>query len=1028
MAVHDEAAFEAAIEADLLAAGWVKGTPPDYDRTLGLDLPKLFEFLRGTQPDEFAMLEKHYGPQVEAKVAARIANQLDVRGTLDVLRHGVKDSGVALRLAFFEPPTSVNPVLVERFAGNVLSVIRQVAYEPGGGKELDVVLFVNGIPTATVELKNPLSGQNVNHAIAQYRTDRDPRALIFAKRALVHFAVDPHLVFVTTRLAGADTRFLPFNLGTNGPGVDGGKGNPTNPAGYDTDYLWRQVWAKPVWLDLLQRFVHVEDKSTIFPRFHQFHAVTTIAADVAARGAGRNYLVQHSAGSGKSNTIAWLAHRLSKLHTAPSGLSDDAAVLGPEAKVFDKVVVITDRRVLDAQLQQTIYQFEHVPGVVQKIEEDSAQLAAALEGQTAQVIITTLQKFPYVVNKLGPLAGRRYAVIIDEAHSSASGEGQAQLKKVLTVGGSLPDALAAAEASDRAAEVKADAADDAYFAAAARGRHGNLSFFAFTATPKSKTLELFGTPGVDANGDPKNYPFHVYSMRQAIQEGFILDVLANYVTYGTYYKLVRGAADATDDVDKKKAAGALARYASLHPTNLAQRAEVIVNHFTAHVAHRIGGRAKAIVVTRSRLHALRLYQAIDASIREQGMEGQVRALVAFSGSLNVDNVAFTESSVNGFPESQLPAKFAYTRADDRSAAGQPVYSILVVADKYQTGFDQPLLSAMYVDKKLTGVAAVQTLSRLNRTHPLKSQDDVFVLDFANQADDIRDAFKPFFATTVGEPAEPNTLYQLQTRLLGYQILRDDEIDAYAIAFLSIKNTAAEIEARAHAKLYVLLGLARGRFASLLAADSDRAREFVKLLDSFERQYAFLGQIIAYPDAELEKLYLFGKFLLRELKALLEDAPSPGIDLGDVAMTHLRITQSGEHDLSLGDSDGDVVLAAAVSDGTGPQVPPVLATWEVILKEFNDAFGTDWTDSDLIRGLVDSEKRDDSVREMALNNTLENFSLAYGNRASDKAIEKHGDNETFLTQVFKNEQTKAAFSKLFAKSLYTAIRDELDDVS
>ena len=510
-------------------------------------------------------------------------------------------------------------MLVERFAANLLSVTRQLAYEPKSGKELDLVLFVNGLPTATVELKNPLSGQNVEHAKHQYRRDRDPKQLIFAKRALVHFAVDPHLVFLTTKLAGGATRFLPFDLGTAGAGNDGGKGNPPNAHGYETDYLWRQVWAKPAWLDLLQRFIHVEGakgkQTVIFPRFHQWHAVRSIAADVSGAGAGRNYLVQHSAGSGKSNTIAWLAHRLSKQHTPvqASALQGDAAELGPGRKVFDKVIVITDRRVLDKQLQDTIFQFEHVAGVVQKIDEDSQQLADALTGLTAQVIITTLQKFPFVVSKIGPLTDRRYAVIIDEAHSSASGEGQTKLKQVLTVGGNAEQALADAEQTDAAAAAAGEASDPLLSSAVTRGRHPNLSFFAFTATPKPKTLDLFGTPGVGADGATANRPFHVYSMRQAIDEEFILDVLANYVTYSTYYRLNKDAADASGDVDKKKAAAALARFASLHPTNMAQRAEIIVEHFNAHVRHRLGGRAKAMIVTRSRLHALRLHQAARRS-------------------------------------------------------------------------------------------------------------------------------------------------------------------------------------------------------------------------------------------------------------------------------------------------------------------------------------------------------------------------------------------------------------------------------
>lgn len=1028
MAVHQEVAFEAAIEAELLGSGWRKGAAAEYDRELGLDTAQLFSFLRATQPDEWAMLEKNYGSLVEAKVAARVAAQIDSRGTLEVLRRGIKDVGVFLRLAFFEPPTSVNSLLTKRYQSNILSVTRQLAYEPHGGKELDMVLFVNGIPTATVELKNPLSGQSVHHAIAQYKKDRDPKAVIFAKRALVHFAVDPHMVFLSTKLQGQATRFLPFNLGTNGPGVDGGSGNPGNPEGYETSYLWRQVWVPGSWLDLLQRFVHVEDTTTIFPRFHQLHAVKTIALDVAHRGAGRNYLVQHSAGSGKSNTIAWLAHRLSKLHTAPAALSDDGAVLGPESKVFDKVVVITDRRVLDKQLQDTIFQFEHVPGVVQKIDVDSAQLAEALTGQTAQVIITTLQKFPYVVDKLGPLTDRRYAVIIDEAHSSASGEGQAKLKRVLTVGGDLHDALLSAEASDQEDAAQADAVDDAYYSAAARGRHKNLSFFAFTATPKAKTLDLFGTPRLVEGGEPGqtvNVPFHVYSMRQAIEEGFILDVLANYVTYATYYKLIKHAEDSSEDVDKKKAAGALARFASLHPTNLRQRAEVIVNHFQSHVAHRIGGRAKAMVVTRSRLHALKLQQAIAAYIEDNHLP--LHSLVAFSGSLSEDHVTYTEAGVNGFPESQLPGRFAYTLMDDGSAHDQTEFSILVVADKYQTGFDQPLLTAMYVDKKLSGVAAVQTLSRLNRTHPLKSQDDVFVLDFANKAEEIQASFKPFFATTLGEPADPNTLYMLQTQMQNYQLMTEGEIDAFVVEFLGVKTTLDGVDAKAQARLYALLAPARGRFQSLLTSDQGRARDFVKLLSSYERQYAFLAQIIPYPDAELERLYLYGKFLLRDLRALLDDAPSPGVAISDVSMTHLRLSESGGYNLSLGDQDRDVTISAIAGDGSGSQVDPQLTTWEQIIREFNEHFGTDWTESDLIRGLVEAEMQAGEVREMALSNSLENFSLAYGTRASDKVIERHSDNQKLLAQIFKSDQSRSAFSKLFAKSLYTAIRDELDDV-
>ncbi|HEY5223028.1 MAG TPA: hypothetical protein VIJ18_08320 [Microbacteriaceae bacterium] len=543
-------------------------------------------------------------------------------------------------------------------------------------------------------------------------------------------------------------------------------------------------------------------------------------------------------------------------------------------------------------------------------------------------------------------------------------------------------------------------------------------------TPKPKTLDLFGTPGVDSDGKPVNVPFHVYSMRQAIEENFILDVLANYVTYSTYYRLNKEVVDTTDDLDKKKAAAALARFASLHPTNLAQRAEVIVEHFATHMASRMGGQAKAMVVTRSRLHALKLYQAVTAYCADH--YPNMHALVAFSGSLVDDNVSYTEAGLNGFAESRPPAMFNYTLADGTPGSDRVEYSLLVVADKYQTGFDQPLLSAMYVDKKLANVAAVQTLSRLNRIHPLKSQDDVFVLDFANSAEEIQESFRPFFATTLAEPTDPNYLYTLQTMLFGYQIFVEDEMAAYAQAFSSVKSTATGIEPTAQAALYSLLGPARGRFESLHTADMASALEFVKILRSYERQYAFLAQVIPYVDADLERLYLFGKFLLRQIAALLAKAPPTTIDLGDVAMTHLRIQKGGDYDLSLGHGDHDVTLGSQFDDGSGSQQEPELTTWEAIIREFNEHFGTDWTSNDLVRGLVEAEMQDTSVHEMALTNSAENFELAYGDRASNRAIEKHSDNEEFFGQIFKNAETKAVFTKVFAKSLYTAIRDELDE--
>lgn len=592
-----------------------------------------------------------------------------------------------------------------------------------------MAFFLNGLPVASVELKNGLTGQTVEEAKRQYRQDRDPKELFFAKRSLVHFAVDPTLAFLTTRLAGDATRFLPFNTGSGGPGKIGGAGNvpAATDGSYPTSYLFDGVWARDNWLELLQRFLHVEDAAAkagrapshkpgsahtqplIFPRFHQWDAVRKLIAHAARHGAGENYLIQHSAGSGKSNTIAWLAHHLSSLHTShDSGLIEPAALasgLRANKLVFDKVIVITDRRVLDKQLQDTIYQFDHKAGVVVRIDENSQQLADALTGPTARIVITTVQKFPFVLDKVAGLGGQRYAVIIDEAHSSQGGESAAALKKALGRLGS--------DAVD-------EDGDPLTAAALARGKQPNLSFFAFTATPKAKTIDLFGSPCPNVgSGEQEKGPFHVYSMRQAIEEGFILDVLGNYITYATYFKLQEAAADAAEQqVDPRKARSKLVRAALMSEASMASRAKIIVDHFRSHSSPRLGGRAKAMVVTSGRDHAVRLYQAMRAYIDQRGFT-DCGTLVAFSGALTLDGIEYTEPKLNGFPERELPTRFGYNRADDPNppSVPKPEHRILVVAEKYQTGFDQPLLTTMYVDKILVKLAAVQTLSRLNRTHP-----------------------------------------------------------------------------------------------------------------------------------------------------------------------------------------------------------------------------------------------------------------------------------------------------------------------
>jgi type I restriction enzyme R subunit len=761
----------------------------------------------------------------------------------------------------------MNPETQALYAANKLTITRQLRYSAKHGNTLDVTLALNGIPVATLELKNPMTGQNWRHAVTQYKKDRDPSDLIFQfkKRTLVHFAVDTDEVYMTTGLSGKSTRFLPFNRGCGG-----GSGNPENPAGYKTAYLWEAVLERHSFLDILARFIHlqVEEKklggkrikkeTMIFPRYHQLDCVRKLVADARERGTGTNYLIQHSAGSGKSNSIAWLAHRLASLYSEN------------DEKVFDSIIVVTDRVVLDQQLQNTIYQFEHKQGVVQKIDINSTQLAEAL-GSGVPIVITTLQKFPFVTEKMDDLPTCRYAVVVDEAHSSQGGETATELKGVLAGAAIEEEARAKAEE-----EGLPDYEEEILKTMAKRGHQPNISFFAFTATPKYKTMEVFGTPGAD--GKPN--PFHLYSMRQAIDEEFILDVLQNYTTYKTYYRLIKSIED-DPQVDKRKAARALARFMSLHPHNIAQKTEVMVEHFRHFTMHKIGGKAKAMVVTSSRLHAVRYKQAFDKYITDKGYTG-IKTLVAFSGTV-IDpdgaGVEYTEPGMNvdskgkHIKEKELPERF-----------GTEEYQVLLVAEKYQTGFDQPLLHTVYVDKRLSGIQAVQTLSRLNRTH--SGKEDTFVLDFVNEPDEILKAFQPYYEQTlIGERAEPQQLYELQAKLDGHQVYYKAEVDEFCKVFYKPKPNQTTAD---HARMNACIDPAVGRYNDL---DQDIREEFRKTLVAYRNLYSFMSQVIPFQDTDLEKLYSYIRFLLTKL---------PRGDRGpiynfndDVALKYYRLQKIGE---------------------------------------------------------------------------------------------------------------------------------------
>jgi type I restriction enzyme R subunit len=983
VSVHVESAFESNIEAHLTSNGWIKLDPATYDRQLGLFGGEVVAYVQASQPKAWEQLvTRHGGEQLAAaKFLKVVADAIDHRGTISVLRGTVKDSGVTVRMCWSKPANDLTPELAESYAANRCGVVRQLHHsESHPADSLDLALVVNGIPVATAELKNPLTHQSIEHAMAQYRSDRNPHDRIFAKRTLVHFAVDPHRVAMTTRLAGELTRFLPFNTGSNGPGQPGGAGNPAGD-GYQTAYLWEQVWQRDAWLDLLHTFVHAHEGTILFPRFHQWHAVRSILAATRADGAGVDRLVQHSAGSGKSNTIAWTAHSLSRLHGA-----DDSPI-------FDKVVVITDRRVLDRQLQETVAGLDHTPGTIVRVDQHSSQLKEALEGNAARVIITTLQKFPVIAETANAVVGRRFAVIVDEAHSSTTGDAVKKLKKVLGEG------LEDAEAAEAEAEAQSDPDDALLASAQARGKQQNLSFFAFTATPKPKTLETFGQVGADGH----KRPFHTYSMRQAIDEGFILDVLANYTTYSTYYKLANSHPKNDPDMDASKAKAALARFVSLHPYQLEAKAEVIIEHFRQKTAAKLDGNAKAMVVTRSRLHAVRTKQALDAYIARKGYDrGEVllRVLVAFSGSVSdpeAPDLEYTEAGMNGFGESQLPKRF---REDG--------YQVLVVAEKYQTGFDEPLLHTMYVDKKLAGVKAVQTLSRLNRTHPGK--EDTFVLDFANSAEEIQEAFEPFFEESFAAPTDPNVLYTMEHDLRAAGVLASAEMAAAVAALLSEDPAQQSV-------VYANLLPAVGRFAQL---EEEAAEEFRATLNHFCRAYAFVAQVMPWTDTDLEQLFLYGKALLTELPTGDTD-PMPQLSRS-VQLTHLRLSISAETAIELTATDEAGV--ALPGEGKGREAEPVLDKLSALISAMNEKYGADLGDADKV--WVDQQwivvKSDDEMRDVALHNDRSQYELVLAEKIKEFLVQRHDKNGHLFDLFFANPDFQAMMLSYLAGT-YDEFRTE-----
>ncbi|MCL2435711.1 MAG: DEAD/DEAH box helicase family protein [Lentimicrobiaceae bacterium] len=992
MNITTENTFETALVQSLTEqGGYTAGNAPDYSPELGLFKYDVIDFLQKSQPKRWEKILAIHGEDAHNRVIQRLYKELDLRGSLDVLRNGFADYGVRFQMAFFQPASGLNPESIALYNQNNLKVYRQIYYSSKTKNSVDIVLVLNGIPVATLELKNQFTGQNTGNALKQYSTTRDNRELLFAfnKRALVHFAVDQDEVYMTTKLDGNKTFWLPFNKGAHN-----GKGNPLNPDGYRTSYLWENILAKESMMEIIQRFIHLQTEEfevdgriykkekLIFPRYHQLDAVRKINDKVLSVGVGKNYLIQHSAGSGKSNTIAWLAYLLSSLHDQE------------DERIFDSVIVVTDRKVLDQQLQNTIYQFEHKAGVVKKIDKDSAQLAAALSYGT-NIIITTLQKFPFIVDKAIILPERKYAVIIDEAHSSQGGESSKKLKEVL-----------AAKTLEEIEQIEMDdytgddfIREEIERSAAIRGKQSNISFFAFTATPKYKTLQVFGDKDIEG----KPVPFHLYSMRQAIEEGFILDVLQYYTTYELYFKLAKAIED-DPKFHKKKAAKAIGKYVSLHPHNLAQKTEIIIEHFREIVSKKIGGRAKAMLVCGSRLHAKRYYEEFIKYIEEKGYEKEIKVLVAFSGKITDDNfpTGVSEPELTGYGEKELPAVF---EKED--------YKILIVADKYQTGFDQPLLHTMYVDKKLSGVKAVQTLSRLNRIYPGK--ENTFVLDFVNNREEILNSFQPYYeVTTLIEETDVNHLYDLKARLDQFQVYWENEIDNFAQVYF---NPATKLNSPKEQKyLYSFTDPAIDRYKAI--SEEEKQDEFKKGLRTWTNLYAFLSQIMPFIDVEFEKFYAYAKLLQMRLpKRNLNES----LHLDDeVALEYYRLQKIKDGAIEL--VKGETGELSGTSEAGLKRAKDEEALLSEIITIANDRFGTEFEEADkLFFAQIEAELlEDETLQTQAKVNKIDTFKFAFDDMFIDKLISRMDQNQEIFERIledkafgdyFKKEMMKRIFKKL-----------------
>ena len=955
-------------------AGWICGDPHDYDRDFCLDLAQLSAFLEDTQPEVAGALGLEEDGPTRRKFLARLQGEITKRGTIDLLRKGLKHRSHRLDL-FYGTPSADNHKARELYAQNRFSVTRQLRYSRDQTQlALDLCLFINGLPVATFELKNSLTKQTVDDAVEQYKRDRNPRERLFELgRCLAHFAVDDHQVQFCTHLDGKASWFLPFNRGWND-----GAGNPPNPNGLKTDYLWKLVLTRASLTNIIENFSQVvatkDDKAgrtkrtQLWPRYHQLDVVRKLLADASARRVGARYLIQHSAGSGKSNSIAWLAHQL-------IGLERDGAPL------FDSVIVVTDRKILDKQIRDTIKQFAQVGSIVGHAQSSGHLRTLIQEGK--RIIISTVQKFPFILDAIGnEHRARKFAVIIDEAHSSQGGRTSASMAMALGETHTEEEEETTEDKINRLMESKK--------------LLRNASYFAFTATPKNKTLEIFGTP-VPEGGATRHLPFHVYTMKQAIQEGFIVDVLAHYTPVNSYYRLVKTVA-ADPEFDMKRAGKKLRRYVEDHEHAIRLKAEIMVDHFHEQVAglQKIGGQARAMVVTSSIHRAISYYDAIRAYLVERN--SPYRAIAAFSGEHEHMGAKVSEASLNGFSSNQIAQKIR-----------EEPYRFLVCADKFQTGYDEPLLHTMYVDKPLSGVKAVQTLSRLNRAHPKKH--DAFVLDFANDGDTIQAAFADYYRTTVlAEETDPDKLHDLKAALDGYQVYSLAHVDELVERYLA--------------------GADRDRLDPLLDAcvatyreelDEDGQVDFKGKAKVFLRTYAFLAAILPYTDAEWEKLSIFLTFLVPKLPAPVEDDLSKGI-LEAIDMDSYRVEKQAVRDIQLPDEDAEI--GPVPTDGGGHKPEPEMDRLSNILKEFNDRFGNiEWKDLDKIERIIAHELPAKVAEDSAYRNAIANSDKQNARIEHDRALER-AMTELLAdhTELFKQFSDNDSFRRWLSETVFAATYD------